>query len=79
MPPGRIPFLLLTALLLAALPVNLFISDLECLSGICVPIMRARQVCPYADACIREAARLVPSVHGVFRKALRDVQVGPVP
>eukprot|EP00197_Chlamydomonas_leiostraca_P005905 CAMPEP_0202874640 /NCGR_PEP_ID=MMETSP1391-20130828/25757_1 /ASSEMBLY_ACC=CAM_ASM_000867 /TAXON_ID=1034604 /ORGANISM="Chlamydomonas leiostraca, Strain SAG 11-49" /LENGTH=451 /DNA_ID=CAMNT_0049556127 /DNA_START=201 /DNA_END=1556 /DNA_ORIENTATION=+ len=35
------------------------------------------EAAPYTDACIREAARLVPSVHGVFRKAVRDLQVGP--
>ena len=30
---------------------------------------------PYTDACVREAARLVPSAHGVFRKAKKDLQV----
>uniref|UniRef100_A0A7S3R407 Cytochrome P450 n=1 Tax=Dunaliella tertiolecta TaxID=3047 RepID=A0A7S3R407_DUNTE len=30
---------------------------------------------PYTDACVREVARLVPSAHGVFRKAMKDLQV----
>eukprot|EP00798_Chlamydomonas_sp_ICE-L_P014741 gene14741-20787_t len=31
---------------------------------------------PYVDACVREAARLLPSAHASFRRAKEDLQVG---
>ncbi|GAX79954.1 hypothetical protein CEUSTIGMA_g7393.t1 [Chlamydomonas eustigma] len=35
-----------------------------------------KSVMPYLDATVRESTRLLPSVHGVFRRAKRDFQIG---